>query len=161
MSSNLDVGPFGGGNTAIVQDQRAGGTDGLSITSTLADQTLNTIVRDRSWLVSLSSDEITLEAGEYDIYLEDIYLKSVNTIHNRITYTITDDLNNSLGRYITSNPVSRDQYMSVSNLIANTTLVAQGIIKLRCVASANVNRTSPSPIQGTEYYQKLIIKKVG
>ena len=160
MSSNLDVGPFGGGNTAIVQDQRAGGTDGLSITSTLADQTLNTIVRDRSWLVSLSSDEITLEAGEYDIYLEDI-CKSVNTTNNRITYTITDDLNNSLGRYITSNPVSRDQYMSVSNLIANTTLVAQGIIKLRCVALANVYRTSPSPIQGTEYYQKLIIKKVG
>ena len=66
MSSNLDVGPFGGGNTAVFQDVRANGINGqtLSIQGEVIEFNPEVIGKN---FVTLSSHQLTIESGAYHI----------------------------------------------------------------------------------------------
>lgn len=155
--SNLSIGPFSGGNVAVVQDQQTSGTAGDSI-STIADQTLNTVVRDQPWMGTLSSDEIPLDAGEYDIMLVDSCKIEAGTSSQFAL--ITDDSNTVLDSALWPVSSSGSSAATVMNHIFNISLSTQTNIKYRCKLLAGTS-TRPAHSAGVECYQKLLIKKVG
>ncbi len=65
--SNLEFGPFGGGNTIVLQNIGPGQLIAADTDTTL---TLNTEVRSRSFGTSFGSNQITLADGDYDIYIQ-------------------------------------------------------------------------------------------
>ena len=153
-----DFGPFSGGNTAIVQDQRTSGVAGDTIIATTSDQTINTVVQDRSFLGTLLSNKIPLDAGAYRIYIEDTCLIAGATTDQWAL--ITDDLNAVLDS--TKWPAGANTSNTSSRLgwVANISLSVQTDIKYRCGSTFGSSTRTPTS-QGTEYYQKLIIEKVG
>ena len=94
MSSNLDVGPFSGGNIAVFQDVQSSGVAGTTVSTTLADQPLNTEVIAKSW-ASLSANQVTLDAGDYVIKLIDPQYEASTGGQGTRNY-ITDSSNNIL-----------------------------------------------------------------
>ena len=86
MSSNLDVGPFGGGNTAVFQDVRAQNVNGQTFSSSTFEAIeFNTEIVPKSW-VSLSSDQFTLDAGIYYF----VFKPTWSIIQNNLDLSVYD-----------------------------------------------------------------------
>ena len=85
--------PNGGGSSisyARIADVKATNTEGGTFTSgSLLTRTLNTIITDDDSIVSLASDQFTLQAGSYTILVNAPAFR-VNR-HQAVLYNITDD----------------------------------------------------------------------
>lgn len=157
MSSNLDVGPFSGGNIAVYQDVQSSGVAGTSVTTTIADQPINTEVIGKSWS-SLSANQITLDAGKYLISVIDFgsLPNSTTKQYSFITNAANTVLDSTLWE------VGNDQFPNQSYFrwTATVNLGSSTALKYRAkIDSGSATRLAHS--QGAENYQKLIIQKIG
>jgi hypothetical protein len=155
MSSNLDVGPFSN-NIAVFQDQQSNGVAGTAITTTLTDQTLNTEVIAKSW-ASLSANQVTLDAGDYSITVTDHFKGS--SVDRVMVYYIRSAANAIIDSGQSAFPEAITEDLPV-NINMTISLSVSTAIKLSVQALfTGATRTAYSA--GTEYYQKLIIQKIG
>ncbi len=159
MSSNLDVGPFGGGNTAVFQDVRANGINGqtLSIQGEVIE--FNTEVIGKNF-VSLSSNQFTLEAGAYQITFSAVLNASASRDGQIYLYD-TVGLVSVGGIRITSDGVDLDQ-VTESEHSFFLKISSSKILELRIACSASYSFSQIDSFYGdSEYYQQLIITKIG
>jgi hypothetical protein len=142
---------------AVFQDVQSSGVAGTAPTTTISDQPFNTEKYNGITGASLSSNEITLPAGDYIVNLVDTFSRGTNFA--TATAQITDDSNNVLDS-------TKLEEVSGSNDPANIAVIfcfnlaIETAIKYRFrLSSGTGSRLAQS--QGTEHYQKLIIQKVG
>lgn len=162
MSSNLDVGPFGGGNTAVFQDVRANGISGQTITSSPTVMNLNTTVIARPWHGALSSNQIPLDAGKYRIDIIDTCTAD-DASANNIQYSIRDTGLNHLGGYkinANSDGSSYFAFNTSGSFYFELTDDKSVEVIVKVQGASNYPRGSNSN-GSNEYYQQLHITKVG
>ena len=161
MSSNLDVGPFGGGNTAVFQEVRSAGVAGQNFDS-LSDQIVqfNTEVVPKSF-VSLSSNQFTFDEG---IYRLSILITGIGASNPRAFQIWAKDTSNV--SYNGDSLMLSPDLDSIGYTILYLDLVIpSGGRTIEILAKCNVgtlsNSTVITPTNGDNYYQKLYATKVG
>lgn len=161
MSSNLDVGPFGGGNTAVFQDVRASGVAPQTFNS-LSDQVIefNTVQTLKSF-VSLSSNQFTLDEGIYTIAIKLSLRASSNPRSFQIWANDTSDI--SYGG--TTQAISADiNQVGLSYAYFDITIPSGGKV-IEFLGRTNTGSINSGgnvvPTNGDNYYQDVRITKVG
>ena len=160
MSRNLDVGPFGGGNTAVFQDVQASGVAAQNIGTVNTTYTLrfNTEIVPKSW-ASLASDQITLDSGIYAItFISD--LRSSNFAYSQL------QIYDTVGAAIIGG--CKRQSSGTSDMFQTTemkcfiNLSSQTTLELRYRTSQQeASNLMVAHSQGDEYYHQVYITKVG
>ena len=163
MSSNLDVGPFGGGNTAVFQDIQANGVAGQGISGSAQVMNLNTVVVPQSWAETISSNQIPLGKGVYFAEIIDTCTTNDSTANN-IQYSIRDtDLNHLGGYKINANSDGSTAVFGVNtsgSFYFELTVDKTIEVWIR-VAGASIYLRGHNSGGGLEYYQQLRLTKVG
>lgn len=158
MSSNLDVGPFGGRNTAVFQDIRASGLAGQSATASTDEVLdLNTEVVGVPF-ATLLNNNITLDEGRYIVYCYDALVSgAIKTL-----YWLKDASDVSYGGL---HSISASSTIDGHNLNASfyITIPSGGktLSWMHRVQGSTGTRAASSPSNGNEYYQQIAFKKIG
>ena len=121
-----------------------------------ADQTINTEVIGKPW-ASLASNDITLDAGEYLIYVQDFgtATQTGNTVYSEIT--IAGGANLDVRQWSqTGNPT--EFYLTWTSAIK---LASSTTIRYRTEEEGSGTLDRLAKNMGAEHYQKLIIQKIG
>lgn len=156
MSSNLDVGPFGGGNTAVFQDVQASGVAGQTFSIATFDVIdFNTEVVPKSW-VSLSSNQFTLDAGVY--YL--VFKPTWAIIQTNADLSVYDVNATTViaGTKVMADPTNGDLYSNTIPIYLN--LSSQVTFELRYYINGAITSIAKLS-QGSEHYSHLSITKMG
>ncbi len=140
-----------------VQEQQNNGVNGGSVSAGDNIRALNTLISNTISGASLSSNQITLPAGTYDVKAYSVGYDCYG-LRARL-YNVTDSANAILGsvKYVNANAVSSD-------VIGRITIAATKVFELRFYAGRAVANTglgiALSDGQGNEIYSDVLIEKV-
>jgi hypothetical protein len=160
MSSNLDVGPFGGGNTAYFQDVKASGINGQGLNINGQVIQFNTEVIGKSFITLSSNQFINPSAGDYIVEYS-ASLRSATLEYGSI-YLYDTNAGQSIGggNFVS---VAGD----IDQLLKNTTrfpvqLSGSEVLELRIACLSTFSFSQKSAANGDdEYYQQISFTKVG
>lgn len=155
-----DIG--GGGSTTelIIKDVKSSGTNGQLISSgSYQTRTLNTSSGDTSFLVSLSSSQFVLDAGDYFIDAS-VPGYQINN-HKAKLRNVTAGSDLIIGQSASSN--SGDMTSSVSRIVGEFTVAASQSLEIqhRCTQSSGRGGGQSSGFGDDEVYTQVVIKKIG
>lgn len=155
MSSNLDVGPYSGGNTAVFQDVQASMVASQALTA-FTDTVIqfNTEIIGKSF-VSLSSNQFTLDEGDYIIKMQ---VNCANSGRGLIWVKDTSNVSYGGGHWGGNfDNMPKHIFMPISIPSGGKT------IEFMVNSPGNYSFGGPtvSPTNGNEYYQQVQITKVG
>ena len=157
MSSNLDVGPFSGGNTAVFQDVRASGVAGQTWSGSVQTAEFNTEIVPKSF-VSESTNQFTMDAGIYLVRWRDSFTTAANEYIQVYAYDTVGSVN--VGGARICNPSDADKPDTTAHFYIN--LSASKVIEIRLDASNAVSSVKDATGNGSfEYYQEVSFTKEG
>ena len=143
---------------AVFQDQQSSGVAGDTVTTTMADMTLNTVIPMGSGITgaSLTSNKFTLPIGDYIVNVFD----PIFVVNQSYTtkYYIRDNSNNVLDSATGYGP-SITGY-TVAKITLTFSLSVETELKLSCRNPVFGTPSRPATSDGVEYYQKIIIQKL-
>lgn len=152
------------GSIALVRDEKADGTDGGASTGggTWDKRTLNTEVFDPDSIVSLASDEFTLQSGKYKIRAT-APMELSNGGRGRIKLRNVTDGVDYLGNSITQvSPNAPSQTLvEVTMYVSISAAKAFAIYTAASVATATGLGVHDNMTLGNEVYTEVLIEKIG
>lgn len=148
---------------AIVVDEKASGTDGGgSAAAAFQTRVLNTIKADPQSIVSIATNEFTLQAGSYIIEWS---APAHNSDQNQTKLTnVTDVATVQMGSCSFDSSLAADNALSLSIGKAYVTIASAKAFKIEhyttTAQATNGLGVSVSATSGTEIYTQLFIQKV-
>jgi hypothetical protein len=157
MSSNLDVGPYNS-NTAVFQEVLATGVSGMAFNGTQQVAPFNTEVVAQSF-ASLSSDQITLDAGVYLVQWRMPTIMSTTEYVQVSAYDTVGAANLGGGRFVAHSAASivdPDVYFYI-------TIATSKVIEIRVASYGAMSATQPNATNNTgdNYYNQVTFTKKG
>lgn len=151
---------LGIGNTFYVRDEKPTGTNGGTNISGYQTRTLNTVKVNNITGASLSSNQITLPAGKYDVFARSPGLR-VGDVRARLR-NITDSTTELLGSNAST---SAGDFVQVdSKVIGEFTITDTKVFELQLYTlQIFADRGLGDPVDDgdTEVYSEILIKKIG
>lgn len=147
------------GDVIIIEEQQSQGTDGGTFTSgAWRTRALNTEVNDSGGLASVSSSQVTVAAGTYDVEAEAIALFC--NLHQIRLYDITNSAVLKVGIVAYANAANLGA--SLSTLAKRITLAGTTVLELQhqCQTTAATNGFGAAGNFTTEVYARLKLLRI-
>lgn len=149
--------------TVFLKDVKANGVSGDAVSTSYVDIVLNTVEGDNS-IVSLSSNQFTLQAGTY--YIRGFVPAISNTTaglknHKAKLFNITDSVDVIIGTSSMTSDAGADVETTESFIVGTFTLTSQKTFSIRHRASnANMSRGVAASFGDSEVYSTFEITKI-